>query len=119
MKKINSLVLIALISLIGFSKVFGQSEVEKKLILLEFQVKELKEQNEKLTERIIALELQLKGANSISNTRTESSLRTSSSTESKTLPEASTIQRCTAITQAGSQCKRSARSNGKCWQHGG
>lgn len=27
--------------------------------------------------------------------------------------------RCTAITKAGNQCSRNARSNGLCWQHGG
>ncbi len=27
--------------------------------------------------------------------------------------------RCTAITKKGTRCKRSARSNGRCWQHGG
>lgn len=27
--------------------------------------------------------------------------------------------RCMATTKKGSQCKRSARSNGYCWQHGG
>jgi hypothetical protein len=28
-------------------------------------------------------------------------------------------EQCTAITQKGVRCSRTARSNGKCWQHGG
>ena len=44
----------------SISNIYSQSETEKKLILLEYQIKELKEQNQKLTERVIALELQLK-----------------------------------------------------------
>lgn len=30
-----------------------------------------------------------------------------------------TSQRCTAMTKKGAQCKRMARSGGRCWQHGG
>jgi len=41
------------------------------------------------------------------------------------VPEAQPAQaaeaddQCTAITQKGTRCKRKARSNGRCWQHGG
>lgn len=30
-----------------------------------------------------------------------------------------TKERCTAMTQKGTQCSRASRSAGKCWQHGG
>ena len=33
-------------------------------------------------------------------------------------PAASAGQ-CTAVTKKGTRCKRNARSNGRCWQHGG
>lgn len=37
-----------------------------------------------------------------------------------TLPlRATASEQCTAVTKAGTRCKRSARTNGLCWQHGG
>lgn len=38
-------------------------------------------------------------------------------TDSK--PKSQSSTQCTATTQKGSRCLRSARSNGLCWQHGG
>jgi hypothetical protein len=38
-------------------------------------------------------------------------------TDSK--PKSQSSAQCTATTQKGSRCLRSARSNGLCWQHGG
>lgn len=29
------------------------------------------------------------------------------------------VSRCQAITKKGTQCKRTAKNNGYCWQHGG
>lgn len=106
---------------VSLNNLYCQTETEKKLILLEYQIKELKEQNQKLTERIIALELKLKGEAPINNETSSSTpvFNNASSTQTKQLPKSATMDRCTAITQAGTQCKRSARSNGKCWQHGG
>lgn len=99
----------------SISNIYSQSETEKKLILLEYQIKELKEQNEKLTERVIALELQLKEFKSVSKVNPSTSTNT---TQTKTLPKATTGGRCTAITQAGTQCKRSAQAGrSRCWQH--
>jgi hypothetical protein len=99
----------------SISNIYSQSETEKKLILLEYQIKELKEQNEKLTERVIALELQLKESKSVSKVNPSTSTNT---TQTKTLPKATTGGRCTAITQAGTQCKRSAQAGrSRCWQH--
>lgn len=99
------------------SKIIAQTTIEKKVILLEYQVEELKKENKKLLERIIALELL------VSNTTNSSTLNQSKELKSNINPDNKPPQkfnpRCTAITQAGAQCKRNARSNGKCWQHGG
>ena len=101
------------------SNLYSQSETEKKLILLEYQIKELKEQNQKLTERVIAIELQLKNGIPVSETAVKSSSTQSNSLQqTKPLPKATTGGRCTAITQAGTQCKRNAQpGRSRCWQH--
>lgn len=107
------------VALITTNFIYSQSETEKKLILLEYQIKELKEQNEKLTERLIALELRIASFEKVNTTKLESSKPSSSSiSKSKTIPKAATNNRCAAITQAGSQCKRNAQpGRDKCWQH--
>ena len=111
--------LFALLSLLATNFIYSQSDVDKKIILLEYQVKELKEQNEKLTERLIALELRLKSIEESGTTQVSgSSTSTPSLSKSKTIPKAATNNRCTAITQAGTQCKRNAQAGrDKCWQH--
>jgi uncharacterized protein YlxW (UPF0749 family) len=106
---------VLLLLILSANNLFSQTETEKKLILLEYQIKELKEQNEKLTERVIALELQLNKATTPSKVSTSNSLNSS---QTKTLPKATTGGRCTAITQAGTQCKRNAQAGrSRCWQH--
>lgn len=108
-----------LVALFATNFIYGQSDTDKKLILLEYQVKELKEQNAKLTERIISLELRLKNIeeSGVSSVRSSTS-SPSSISKSKTIPKAATNNRCTAVTQAGTQCKRNAQSGrDKCWQH--
>lgn len=97
------------------SNLYSQTETEKKIIILEYQIKELKEQNEQLMERVLALEIQLKEFKQTSNVSTPTSINSS---QSKTIPKATTGGRCTAITQAGTQCKRSAQAGrNRCWQH--
>ena len=106
-----------LVLILVTSKITAQTSIEKKVILLEYQVEELKKENKKLLERIIALELL------VSNTTNSSTLNKSKELKSNINPDKKPTKefnpRCTAITQAGTQCKRNARSNGKCWQHGG
>lgn len=111
------------------SNTYGQTETEKKLILLEYQIKELKEQNQKLTERVIALEIKIKEylpdpvLNSSTTPytpqkNTPPNITPSDNTKNKITPKATTVKRCSAITQAGTQCKRNAlEGRSRCWQH--
>ncbi len=39
--------------------------------------------------------------------------------KSESKPKSQSSSQCSATTQKGSRCLRSARSNGLCWQHGG
>jgi len=55
---------------------------------------------------------------------TSSGVKTSTSEgslveKSESKPKSQSSSQCSATTQKGSRCLRSARSNGLCWQHGG
>lgn len=63
-----------------------------------------------LNQRITRLEQRV---DSLTNTKATNS---SDYTNKSTIAE---NDRCQGITKKGAQCKRKAKSNGYCWQHGG
>jgi hypothetical protein len=77
-----------------------------------------KEEIDRLNQRITLLEQKMdalisgKNVNSIGPNNRSSSNTSSYSASQET-------GRCQAITKKGSQCKRKAKANGYCWQHGG
>jgi hypothetical protein len=77
-----------------------------------------KEEIDRLNQRITLLEQKIdaltsgKNVNSIGLNNRNSSNTSSYSSSQET-------GRCLAITKKGTQCKRKAKTNGYCWQHGG
>ncbi len=99
--------------------------LETKIIILETKVAILEENNRNLNQRIDQLLLQLQTNNPNLNLGTSSNVPQNNSTNttpsnfsSPTTPSSS-YGRCGATTKKGTQCSRSAKSNGYCWQHGG
>jgi hypothetical protein len=58
-------------------------------------------------------------ANSTSSGVKGSTLEGNLEEKSEVKPRSQSPSQCSATTQKGSRCLRSARSNGLCWQHGG
>lgn len=103
------------------------ASLETKVLVLETKVSMLEENNKALNQRIDQILLNFKstgtGANSgfgASNIPQNSNQITNSTTSEpvQTKP-ATSYGRCGATTKKGTQCSRSAKSNGYCWQHGG
>ena len=101
------------------------ASLETKVVVLETKVSMLEENNKALNQRIDQIFLHLNSsstnANPISgasNIPQNTNLNSIQSEPSQTKP-ATTYGRCGATTKKGTQCSRSAKSNGFCWQHGG
>lgn len=77
-----------------------------------------REEIEELNQRLSRLE---KIVASIVNASTVDPDTMKKTNNTRTGPYRSAISnsRCQAITKKGSQCKRKAKNNGYCWQHGG
>jgi hypothetical protein len=77
-----------------------------------------REEIDQLKQRIISLEQKL---DALTNGRTVAPMgldnRNNAGTSSYSAPIGS--NRCQALTKKGTQCKRKAKGNGYCWQHGG
>ncbi len=99
--------------------------LETKIIVLETKVAILEENNRNLNQRIDQLLLQLQASNPNLNVGTPStvpqnnSLTTPQTSDPAPSKPSSSYGRCGATTKKGTQCSRSAKSNGYCWQHGG
>jgi len=102
--------------------------LETKVIVLETKVSILEENNRALNQRIDQIVLNLKSNNSNNNINssnssvpqnTNESTTINSSTPPSTSKPSTSYGRCGATTKKGTQCSRSAKSNGYCWQHGG
>jgi Family of unknown function (DUF5763) len=77
-----------------------------------------REEIDRLKQRIISLEQKVDALTNSSTVPPNGfSKRNSSGTSSYSAPVSS--NRCLALTKKGSQCKRKAKGNGYCWQHGG
>ena len=78
-----------------------------------------REEIDRLNHRIALLEEKIDALISGRNLNsiTRSNNISSSSTRSYSTPTQN--GRCQAITKKGTQCKRKAKNNGYCWQHGG
>jgi hypothetical protein len=125
------------ILLIGFNQIKAQSvsdlnakiaALETKIVVLETKVSILEENNRAMNQRIDQIIFNLKSNNSSSNNNTSNNIvpqNTNEPTSVNTITPASTSKsptsygRCGATTKKGTQCSRSAKSNGYCWQHGG
>jgi hypothetical protein len=57
--------------------------------------------------------------NSTSSGAKGSTAEVNSIEKSESKPKSQSSSQCSATTQKGTRCSRSARSNGLCWQHGG
>jgi hypothetical protein len=57
--------------------------------------------------------------NSTSSGVKGSTVEGNSTEQSESKPKSQSSSQCSATTQKGTRCLRSARSNGLCWQHGG
>ncbi len=101
------------------------ASLETKVIVLETKVAMLEENNRALNQRIdyILLTLKSPGTNPALGTSNIPQNTNTLSNPVKTEPvqtKPSTYSgRCGATTKKGTQCSRSAKSNGYCWQHGG
>ena len=112
---------------------FSDPELEDRIELLENRVKQLEEQLRILKTNLSASSPYRRGpeedntfpVNTDVNTTTEPPAipRKKSNVYSESRNNSSRTNsspwRCQATTRKGTQCKRSARSGGYCWQHGG
>src|SRR5690349_24025223 len=76
------------------------------------------DENSELKQRVTRLEQIIDSLinRNNSNSAESSNLNTDNASSYGTTQQTS---RCQAITKKGTQCKRKARTNGYCWQHGG
>ncbi len=101
------------------------ASLETKVIVLETKVSILEENNRALNQRIDQLLLTLKspGTNSVSGAsnipQNTNAISNAIQTEPVQTKPATYSGRCGATTKKGTQCSRTAKSNGYCWQHGG
>lgn len=105
------------------------ASLETKVVVLETKIAMMEESNRNLNQRIdnILFNLKSNSPNSINNSVPASNNSLNNAAVSQPVtpavstpkPSPSSYGRCGATTKKGSQCSRSAKSNGYCWQHGG
>ena len=102
--------------------------LDTKIIVLETKIAMLEENNRNLNQRIDNMLFNLKNNNlnsPINTVPSSSSINNNSAVSQPVAPSVNSPKpsssggRCGATTKKGSQCSRSAKSNGYCWQHGG
>lgn len=148
MKKILFILTILFIQLDSFAQktdvrveIFDLKEEVKKLQQENIKLSsELKSSNSKYENRILDLGVKLENLqfefnvlkrlveqyrnvevneNSTSSGLKGPTLEGNSAEKSESKPKSQSSSQCSATTQKGTRCLRSARSNGLCWQHGG
>jgi hypothetical protein len=148
MKKILFILTILFISIDSFAQktdvrveIFDLKEEVKKLQIENIKLSsDLISSNSKYENRILDLGVKLENLQfefnvlkklveqyrnvGVNANSTSSGVKTSTSEgslveKSESKPKSQSSSQCSATTQKGSRCLRSARSNGLCWQHGG
>jgi hypothetical protein len=148
MKKILFILTILFISIDSFAQktdvrveIFDLKEEVKKLQIENIKLSsDLISSNSKYENRILDLGVKLENLQfefnvlkklveqyrnvGVNANSTSSGVKTSTSEESlveksESKPKSQSSSQCSATTQKGTRCLRSARSNGLCWQHGG